>query len=114
MNENDITTEMGRIYFRFWRAGFQKLPGWSDESVSQWVEHWRVRLNHEHDALFNRTPAYIMAPMLISEELKRRLPGDEHLRLVKRLEDALNKPDGFPEKMRTTFGAEPLTECKQF
>ena len=98
MNENDITTEIGRSYFRFWRAGYQTLLSWSDDRVSQWVEQWRVRLNHEHDALFNDTPAYIMAPMLIPEELKRRLPSDEHLRLVKKIRDALNTPDGFPEQ----------------
>ena len=98
MNENHITTEIGRIYFRFWRAGLQALLGWSDEHVFEWVAEWGWRLNNESDSLFNDTPAYIVAPLLIPEELKARLSSEDYLRLVKKIRDALNKPDTFPEE----------------
>jgi hypothetical protein len=98
MNETDVTTQIGRIYFRFWRAGLRAVLGWSDDRVGQWTEQWKARLNNEHDSLFNDTPAYLMAPLLIPDQLRRRIRDDEHMRLVKKLRDALNEPDDFPEE----------------
>jgi hypothetical protein len=42
-----------------------------------------------------------MAPLLIPEELRGRLSSAEHLSLVKKLEDALNEPESFPDDVES-------------
>ena len=100
MNENEITTEMGRIYWRFWHAGLRGLLGWSDERISQWAERFRHPLNDAHSPLFNYTAANIMAQVLIADELRQRISNEGRLDLEKKIEDALNKPDAFPEEAK--------------
>jgi hypothetical protein len=104
MNESEITTEVGQIYFRFWRAGLRALLSWSDERISQWAIRWKKRLNNENDILFHWTASRELAEALIDDnfgrdgKLERKIvPSGQYVDLRNDLEDALNLADDFPE-----------------
>jgi hypothetical protein len=98
MNETEITTEVGRSTFRFWRAGLRAVLGWSDERISQWAAQWKEQLNNENSFLFHRTAVRILAPALIPDELERKIvPSGQYVDLICDLEVALNIADDFPD-----------------
>lgn len=71
MKLEDIRSENGKAYFRFWRKGLSALLGWPDERIEQWAEKFKDCIHDENNLLFHALPGTYIA----GEYLNERFPG---------------------------------------
>jgi hypothetical protein len=86
-------------YLTTWNEMLGTLLGWSEQQVMQWARDTGKLdfMADPGDIFFHETPQYWVKYLLVPEELKRRLPSDEWIRIANRILAALEQgPYEYP------------------
>ena len=97
MNLQSIQNEEGRHYVRTWIKALNIILNWPESRVLKWAEKWLEGLNNV-DSLsmfYNRTPAYYLTSLMISDRLRNRLPSYEVAHLREQLLTAIDQNKSF-------------------
>lgn len=79
-------------YLQIWREMLSALLGWSDEQVMQWVRETKKLqyMADPEDIFFHETPQYWIIPVLVPDELRRRLSAADVRNVEVRILGAFN------------------------
>lgn len=67
MKLEDIRSENGKAYFRFWSMALKALLEWPDQRIEQWAEKFHDSIHDEHDFLYHYLPGTCVIPEYLDE-----------------------------------------------
>lgn len=71
MRINDIRTNVGCRYFRYWTNALVTILGWPSEKVETWTERFRTEINDEDAFLFHYHPGVYLVPLLMPPDIEQ-------------------------------------------